>query len=300
MSILIGADAGGTKTTAVVMRQGRVLAQAVGGPGAVRSGRSLQAGARIARAIRDALTGAGLLEGDVLVVGAAGVGREPERTELREALRNERLAATVIVTGDLDIALEAAFGVSPGIVLVSGTGSVAVARAPDGRPLRAGGYGWQIGDEGSGYAIGAAALRALGHAQDGRGKATGLAARLLAGPPVRSFDDLVRWSTSAEPREMAALAPAVFLAAESGDAVAAAIVDRAAEDLAGLAQSLLRHFAGHSPVPIALTGGNIDPGRPLRAPVLERLHKAGKFAVREEPLEPVRGALAMAARSVRP
>jgi N-acetylglucosamine kinase-like BadF-type ATPase len=296
MTILIGADAGGTKTHVTVMRGERVLAQATGGAGAVRAGKALQAGARITRAVRDALTSAGLLEADVLVVGAAGVGRDPERSELREALRNERLAGEVLVTGDLDIALEAAFGSAPGIVLVSGTGSVAVARAPDGTPHRAGGYGWQMGDEGSGYAIGQAALTALGHTRDGRAKAAELTRRLLAGPPARTFDEMVRWTTSADPREVAALAPAVFAAAAGGDAVAATIVAKAADDLAALAESLLRHFEGHTPVPLALTGGNVDPGRPLRDPVIERLQRRGQFAIREAALEPVQGALAMAAR----
>jgi glucosamine kinase len=160
MSICIGVDAGGTKTAVLIADGERIIARATGPAGAVRPGRALQAASRITVAIRRALTDARLLHGDVLVVGAAGVGRDPERTELRESLRAERLAERVIVTGDLDIALEAAFGTEPGIVLVSGTGSVAVGRAPDGALHRRGGYGWQMGDEGSGYAIGRAALGA--------------------------------------------------------------------------------------------------------------------------------------------
>jgi glucosamine kinase len=162
----------------------------------VRPGRALQAASRITAAIRHALTDAGLLHGDVLVVGAAGVGRDPERTELREFLRAERLAERVVVTGDLDIALEAAFGDKPGIVLVSGTGSVAVGRTPDGTVHRRGGYGWQMGDEGSGYAIGRAALLAVGQARDGRGPATLLNDLVLSRGPVGTFDELVRWSTT--------------------------------------------------------------------------------------------------------
>ncbi|HEX7025482.1 MAG TPA: BadF/BadG/BcrA/BcrD ATPase family protein, partial [Gemmatimonadales bacterium] len=174
MSVYIGVDAGGTKTAAAVADGDRVLARSVGPPGAVRPGRALHAASRIAVVVRRALTDAGLLQGDVLVVGAAGAGRDPERSELREMLRAERLAERTLVTGDLDVAFEAAFGAGSGIVLVSGTGSVAIARTPDGTLLRAGGLGWQIGDEGSGYAIGRAALAAVGRARDGRGAATGL------------------------------------------------------------------------------------------------------------------------------
>jgi N-acetylglucosamine kinase-like BadF-type ATPase len=98
MSIYIGVDAGGTKTAVLIANGDKIIARAVGAPGAVRAGRALQAASRITAAVRHALTDAGLLHGDVLVVGAAGVGRDPERTELRESLRGERLAERVIVT----------------------------------------------------------------------------------------------------------------------------------------------------------------------------------------------------------
>ena len=82
------------------------------------------------------------------MVGAAGAGRPEERDELRSALRSEDLADQIHITGDIEIALAAAFGNDPGIVVTSGTGSVAVARDSFGRLHRAGGYGWQMGDEG--------------------------------------------------------------------------------------------------------------------------------------------------------
>src|SRR3990170_3626560 len=128
MTTFLAIDAGGSKTTVLLAQDDRVIARATGAPGAVRPGRALQAAGKIAAAARRALTEARLLQVDVLVVGAAGVGRDPERSELREGLRSERLANHTVVTGDLDIALEAAFGDKPGIVLVSGTRSVSVAR----------------------------------------------------------------------------------------------------------------------------------------------------------------------------
>jgi len=294
MSIYIGVDAGGTKTAVAVANGDRIISRATGGPGAVRPGRALQAASRITAAVRRALTDAGLLHGDVLVVGAAGVGRDPERTELREFLRGERLAERVIVTGDLDIALEAAFGAKPGIVLVSGTGSVAVARAPNGALHRRGGYGWQMGDEGSSYAIGRAALLAVGQARDGRGAETLLSELVLSKGPVREFDELVRWSTTAELGEVAALAILVFEAADRNDAVASAIVSEAASSLLGLVSSLVGHYGKTGPIPVALAGGNLAAGRTLRAPVLALLKKAPRLSARDEALEPAEGALALA------
>lgn len=297
MSILIGVDAGGTKTAVLVADGERVIARAIGAPGAVRPGRALQAAARITATVRRALTDAGLLHGDVLVVGAAGMGRDPEKSELRDALRGERLAEKIVITGDLDLALEAAFGAGPGIVVVSGTGSVAVGRAPDGALHRRGGYGWQMGDEGSGYAIGREALLAIGRARDGRGPATALGELVLAHGPVRSFDELVRWSSSVEPGEVAALAPLVFQAAESGDAVAAAIVTRAAKDLAELAVSLVGHYGKSGPIPVALAGGNLSAGRGLRRPLTEALKTTPRLVLQDHPLEPALGALSLARRA---
>ncbi len=297
MSIYIGVDAGGTKTAVLVANGDRVIARAIGAPGAVRPGRALPAASRITAAVRHALTDAGLLHGDVLVVGAAGVGRDPERTELRESLRGERLAERVIVTGDLDIALEAAFGVKPGIVLVSGTGSVAVGRAPDGALHRRGGYGWQMGDEGSSYAIGRAALLAIGQARDGRGASTLLSELVLTQGPAKGIDELVRWSTIAEPGEVAALAPLVFEAAERKDVVAGHIVAEAARSLAELAGSLVSCYGKSGKIPVALAGGNLAAGRVLRAPVLEHLGKTPRLTAQETTLEPAEGALALARRA---
>jgi glucosamine kinase len=233
----------------------------------------------------------------VLVIGAAGAGRDPERSELRDGLRNERLAERVMVLGDLEIALEAAFGSGPGVVLISGTGSVAVGRTADGTIHRRGGYGWQIGDEGGGFALSRAALAAVARAHDGRAPETGLTRALIAASPVKEFDQLIRWTVSADPSEIAALAPVVFRVAEGGDTVAQQIVGAAAEDLAQLAGSLLSVFGPKKQVPLAFSGGNLAPNRGLRAPVVEQLKKVTRFVVRQEEVVPAEGALAIARRS---
>jgi N-acetylglucosamine kinase-like BadF-type ATPase len=233
-----------------------------------------------------------------MVVGAAGVGRDPERGELRDALRIERIASRTIVTGDLDIALEAAHGQGPGIVLVSGTGSVAVARDKEGVLHRAGGYGWQMGDEGSGYSLARAAMLAVGRAHDGRGPATALLDAILAAGLVKSFDELVRWTNAAEPREIAALAPAVFEAASRGDAVAQGLVDAAAEELAALVAPLVAGFGGKGTIAVGMSGGHLAPGRPLRALVEARLKRERRLEILAAPLDPAEGALALARRAI--
>lgn len=271
--ILIGADVGGTKTAAAVMRNGEVAGRAEGPGAAIRPGRALASAATIAETVRRALAAAGALQGDVLVVGAAGAGRATEARELQQALRGEGIAQTVVVTTDIAIALEGALGPGAGIVLSAGTGSIAIARDASGASHRAGGYGWQMGDEGSGYAIGRAALGAVSRATDGRGAETALSARLLEATRSADFDELVRWTATAGPPEVAALAPHVLGAADEGDPTARAIVHYAAEELAGLVLHLRRTLGGDAPT-VALTGGLLaNPA--LRQALEARLERDG-------------------------
>jgi glucosamine kinase len=230
----------------------------------------------------------------VLVVGAAGAGREPEREELRKALRGENLATSVVVTTDIEIALAAAFSDGPGIVVSAGTGSVAVGRDRTGKQHRIGGYGWQMGDEGSGYAIGRAALGAVSRAKDARSPKTALSDRILEATRSSDFDALVRWAAGASPAEVAALAPHVLAVAAQGDQLAQGIIDYAARELSQLAICLLPNMDLTPPVPVAVTGGLLAPGQPLRKTLLAKLGEEPAFQTTDTPVDAVAGALRLA------
>jgi glucosamine kinase len=295
MTILLGIDAGGTKTVAAVTDGTRELARASGAAGAVRPGRAMAAAGTIATVARRALAQAGLLRADILVVGAAGVGREEERQALRDALRIETLAEQLIVTTDIEIAIQSAFGNGPGIVLLAGTGSFAVGHLPDGRIARQGGHGWQMGDDGSAYALGRAALVAAGRGHDGRAPHTALEEALVQATRARDFNDLVRWSVVAGPPEIAALAPVVLDAAAAGDSVAQSLRDAAVTDLVAQVTALLPRYGGMTEVmPVALAGGLLERDG-LRAPVTAALRVLPGVALQETLLDPVQGALALAA-----
>lgn len=295
MTLVAGADAGGTKTTAAVARDGKELARVTGPGAAVRPGRAMSAGATIARVVRSALNQSGHLRADVCVVGAAGVGREEERTALRDALRVEDLAHRLLVTTDLELALAAGFPDSPGIVLLGGTGSVAVARLPDGRVERRGGHGWQLGDEGGGYALGRAALAAVSRAEDGRGPPSALREGLLRATRSSNFNELVRWAADADPAEVAGLATAVAAIAAGDDPVAADLLLAATEALVSHLDPLLALFAGSEPVPLAVGGGLLS-CEPYRNGVKDALTRRPRLRLIAAALDPVRGALALAAR----
>src|SRR3954449_1453632 len=98
---LIGADVGGTKTAVGVSHDGKLVGRADGPGAAVRPGRALASASTIIEVVRSALSAAGRLHADVLLVGAAGAGRPTEREELRTALRSESLASQVVVTTDI-------------------------------------------------------------------------------------------------------------------------------------------------------------------------------------------------------
>jgi len=295
MPILIGADVGGSKTAVGVSEGGPILARAEGPGAAVRPGRALASAAIIAEVVRRALAETGRLTGDVLLIGAAGAGRDPEREELRKAMRGESLADRVVVTTDIEIALAGAFAEGPGIVVSAGTGSISVGRDRTGRRSRVGGYGWQMGDEGSGYAMGRAALGAVSRAHDGRSPRTALSDRVLGATRSGDFDALVRWAASATPAEIAALAPHVLETAAGGDPLAQGILDYAARELSQLAICLLPVMDVEPPVGVALTGGLLSVDGPLRRSVLKRLGEEPGLRTVDAPVDAVLGALRMAA-----
>lgn len=297
MTVLLGIDVGGTKTAAAVETGDGQVHRAVGPGAAVRPGKALASALVIAEVARAALVAAGVERADTMVVGAAGAGRTAEAEALRAALASEAVAGAVHVTTDIAVALEAAFGTGAGIVVSAGTGSIAVARDDAGQLTRIGGYGWQMGDEGSGYAIGRAALGAVGRAADGRSPATALHACVLQRTSSPDLDTLIRWAATAGPAEVAALAPHVLTVAASGDRVAQGIADYAARELSQLALTLLDRMTTKPPVPVAVTGGLLSGETPLRSAVLAKLAEDARLAPSEARIDAALGALAMARRA---
>jgi len=298
MSVFIGVDAGGSRTTAVVAdATGAELARAEQGPGNVRAGNARAAADVIAAACRDALQRARReAPAQTMVVGAAGAGREPERIELEAALAKAGLAQSVHVTTDAAIALEAAFDDGPGVVLIAGTGSIAWARLPDGTLLRAGGLGPLLGDHGSGFDLGFSALRAVGLSLQGIGHATTLVDRLLGRLGV-SGDDLPRWAQTARPAEVAGLAPDVLEAAAEGDPVARRIVEAGADFLARHGRLLCSRFKNGTKVPVAFGGGLLVNRADYRALTAGRLELLAPMAAPvQDPVDATHGAIRLARR----
>jgi N-acetylglucosamine kinase-like BadF-type ATPase len=254
----------------------------------MRLGHGEALAAALADLARPLLARSGVVRADVFVVGASGAGREAERLELHAALDAQRIAWQVIVTTDAELARAAAFEGEPGVLLIAGTGSIAIVGDTDGTTRRVGGLGWRMGDQGSAHWLGVQGLIAVGAMHDQLGPPTHLTEALCAKAGVSGIGGLVRWSTTASPAEVAALGPTVVAAADERDLVAEGIVTTGVEWLVRLAES-----AGAGRLPVALSGGLVSPGRPLRERACNALTARG-IRVEMHPIDPCRGAPVLA------
>lgn len=297
MAVLVGVDAGASRCTVLVADERQEpLSRTAGPPGSVTPATVRQAADAILGTVRSALAQGGAGQARAMVVGAAGAGHEAERAALERALVDGGVADRVRVTTDVDIALVAALGDGPGILLLAGTGSVGCARLPSGQLQRTGGHGWQFGDEGSGYALAGAAFRAVAQAADGRGASTTLTDTLTRNAGVSAPGELLAWARTAPRPAVAALARTVQEVAASGDAVAQSLVEQAARDLATLVGPLATAFPGGSPIPVALAGGVLSPGSPVRASLVALLARTTpRLAVAEGKVDSPVGAIRLAA-----
>ncbi|MFB6099162.1 MAG: BadF/BadG/BcrA/BcrD ATPase family protein [Salinibacter sp.] len=188
--------------------------------------------------------------------GVAGAGRPEEQetlaTRLRHALADDAAAVHVEVVHDACIALDAAFESGSGIVIIAGTGSVVFARAEDGTTRRVGGWGYLLGDPGSGYAVGRAGLQAVAEAFDG-GTDTSIRSRIDEHYGVAEREALIH-RVYQEELELQNVAPLVIEAAAEGDPVASEILNTQAADLMEQVEWMLDGSDGIAPR-IALLGG---------------------------------------------
>ena len=299
MTLLAGVDAGASHTVALIGTQALAeLSRATGAPGSVAIGGVGEAAEAIAAAVRQARGEAHVDDLiAVLTVGAAGTRLDADREALATALRGMNIARDVEVTSDALIALESVFSDTPGILLLAGTGSIAHARDRSGIVRRVGGLGWRIGDEGSGYALGRAAVAAAIMGHERRGPATQLTEKLLSAAGVSDAEQIPAWGQQVDVPTIARLAKTVCDVADSGDEVAIKLVAEASRVLADHVIALLTHFSDGEEVSVILGGGLIGSDTAVRQHTLTELGtRAPQARVLNAEVDPADGALRMAAK----
>jgi len=297
MPLYLGIDAGGTKTDCAVSNGAELLGQATGAScklarvGKERGRENLQA------VIRQATQAAGVEASTIqhVCIGMSGASLAEAVQWAQQTIRELIPDSTIYVAGDHVIAHRAAFGTSPGVLVISGTGSIAFGRNQSGETARAGGWGPNVSDEGSAFWVGREAVTAALHAFD-FGNANGLLATIAECWKVAP-EEVIRMANASEPR-FPELAGPVVNAAEQGDDTARAIMEHAGQALAGLASAVIKRlWPSGGVVPVALAGGVLQ-GSPLVRHAFREAMKAEQpqAAVSFAFVRPVLGALEIAAQ----
>lgn len=311
MSIFLGLDAGGTKTDCVLLdATGDLLAEVTGG-----AANPLRTGFAKACAALDDVSRRALAEARedaenvrAICAGVAGAGRPRIARRLGSYFSCAFPQASVRVTTDIEIALEAAIDPgqvdgpknNAGIVIVAGTGSAACGRNSAGKTARAGGWGPWIGDPGSAYDIGRRAIEAALRARDHLGPPTALGEKILHSAEARDWDAILERIAKHPDAVFPKLFPVVTEVAAAGDAIAQEILTAAAKSLANLAKALIDSLglAGQS-FTVAKSGGVFGRSVHLDAALDQELSRIAPGA-HIEPLRisPARAAAELARRGI--
>lgn len=287
----VGVDAGGSSTVAAISRNG-TLQRTASAQGSNPSAVGPQAAAHIINdLIQQLLCGE---RPDVICVGAAGGGRPDIAVALANSVSDRFPGAHVQVYDDAFIALRAAGAQAPAIMLIAGTGSIALADSGT-HTERAGGFGYLLGDEGSGFAVGLAAVKSLVQCLDGRAPGDVFTGAIGGALKVSSREELIASIYPSETRvtNIAALAPIVLEFASGGNRSAARIVQSAALELAELVKTVARKASLlHVGPTVVLSGGLLRENSMLSFLLETRVQSdlPGASIVRR-PAEPFMGAL---------
>jgi len=292
-SRVVGLDIGGSKThaLAVDMLSGDQAIQEVMAGSANLSSVGATEVARQLTAVFDQLGRDGIT---AVCAGAAGVDSPAQERRLRDLVHTQVPGASVQIVHDTQLILAAA-GTDDGIALIAGTGSVAWGKSANGSTSRAGGWGYLLGDEGSGYWLGRQAVR---HALAGVDRADPpdqLTLRLTADCGLEQPGQLLdQFFANPERRYWADHSRLVFELACAGDEASRQLVDESATALVGIASEVgaALGMAG----PVVLAGGLLVHQPQLQLAVREGLLLNGFRDIRVIDRDPAHGALQLARR----
>jgi N-acetylglucosamine kinase-like BadF-type ATPase len=300
---VLGIDAGGTKTVCYLADEhGRVIGEGRGGGANLHSHGELEVEKVVYGVIEQAIGERAILP-TAVCLAIAGVDRDDDNRVVRGMLRRLGFRVRALPVNDALAALIAGVGDDPGVVLIAGTGSIAYGVNDAGFAARSGGWGFVLGDEGSGYWIGRRALAAVMREADGRGTRTRLTPLVLDHFKVPRADGLVReiYDQGARRQAVAALGPQVEQARAEGDVVAAEILRAAADELTRAAGSVIERLQMRGQAFRTVLSGGVFRVIPwLADDVTRRLAEvAPRTVVAPLQVEPAAGAVHLALREAR-
>ncbi|HJV97870.1 MAG TPA: BadF/BadG/BcrA/BcrD ATPase family protein [Arthrobacter sp.] len=281
---LIGLDIGGTKTHGVRFENGVPVADSIAGSANVQNVSREAAHAHLAELFAD------IGYGNVgqVYAGAGGIDTEADAEALKALIAPFAPTALTIVVHDSRLLL-AAGRVSSGVAVIAGTGSAAWGRNPRGTEARAGGWGYLLGDEGSGYWLGREAVRHSLQRMNQGYEADTLTRALLGACDLDHPNQLIALFHSAGTgrRYWAQQARLVVDAADAGHVPSQKMLDRAGQDLADMTAQTLSQLG--IPGPVVLGGGLGMHVPRLQSAFREALAKDGITDVRRVDQAPVFG-----------
>ena len=257
---IIGIDGGGTRTVGIVTTEtAEHLAQVKSGPSNYHVVGEAETQIVLENVISELREKAGIPSTASIrfCLGMAGLGRAEDRKIIGRMCDELGIGENRILTHDAHIALVGGTEKQHGVIVISGTGAIVYGINADGKDARASGWGYLLGDEGSGYDIAIRGLRAIVRAADGRGSSTELTNRILNELELNAPDALIRWTHAASRDTVAQLAETVFDAARATDTIAEQIVDDAADELVCAASSVINQLGFNGTFDIVLSGGNL-------------------------------------------
>jgi N-acetylglucosamine kinase-like BadF-type ATPase len=297
MSFFLALDAGGTKTDYVLADETRELARVRTGTikrmrvDATTACHNLES----ALAELSARTGISMTMVTRTCVGTAGETVSLVKDWLQESI-SARVGGGLLILGDVEIALDAAFPGRAGALVMAGTGSNVIGRASGGELISAGGWGPALADQGSGHIIGLESLRSIFLAKDEE-RETLLLPAVLDFWQLSSLDHLVEYANSLPAPDFSTLTGVVLSCAEQGDEIASAVLRKQGDDLAYLVRLVIRRLMrastepGWTP-PIAYTGSILENVPPVREALMSAVQR--EFPAVQAPekgVDPIDGAL---------
>ncbi len=287
----LGIDGGGSKTTAVVFdKSGCFVKKAVG-----ESINYYSVGIEKAREnMANIISSLAVEEFEGAFIGMSALNERADSQTTDRFASGIINAKTVTMDSDLYIALEAMGHDGECAVVISGTGSMAVLRKADGSIAHAGGWGYILGDEGSGYAIGLSGIKAAVRSAEGIGS-TPLLSLCLEHFGIKDIYELIDlyYDKGVTRKVTASFAECVFNCAAKGDRISLEIIDTQASELAKTAKALLD--ANSVDCPVGLWGGIFTHCKLFRDIFAHQLAWSGEVSLLE--LAPEQGAIIAALKS---